>query len=163
MSVSRRHVLQYAGAGILGVAALGVPLNTLQAKSASRLAAANMPKPFQSQLKIPPVLAPERTVLDSAGRRLSYYRIRQTPGLASILPHFTTPVLGYNGIIPGPTISVEQGTKISLRMDNLLPLVHPQYGHVLNTSTHLHGSASLPQFDGYASDLTPKGLCKDYE
>ncbi len=163
MSITRRHLLQYAGAGIVGGAALGIPLNTLQAKSASRLAQADMPKPFQSLLKIPPVLAPERTLLDSAGRKVSYYRIRQTPGLAGVVPRFMTPVLGYNGIFPGPTVSVEQGTRISLRMDNLLPLVHPQYGHVLNTSTHLHGSASLPQFDGYASDLTPKGLCKDYE
>ena len=30
------------------------------------------------------------------------------------------------------------------------------------TSTHLHGSASLPQFDGYASDITNPGEIKDY-
>jgi FtsP/CotA-like multicopper oxidase with cupredoxin domain len=30
------------------------------------------------------------------------------------------------------------------------------------TSTHLHGSASLPQFDGYANDLTLPGFYKDY-
>lgn len=30
------------------------------------------------------------------------------------------------------------------------------------TSTHLHGSASLPQFDGYASDITNPGEFKDY-
>ena len=44
MSITRRHLLQYAGAGIVGGATLGIPLNTLQAKSASRLAPANMPK-----------------------------------------------------------------------------------------------------------------------
>jgi FtsP/CotA-like multicopper oxidase with cupredoxin domain len=33
---------------------------------------------------------------------------------------------------------------------------------VLATSTHLHGSASLPQFDGYASDVTHPGFFKDY-
>jgi len=27
---------------------------------------------------------------------------------------------------------------------------------------HLHGSASKPQFDGYASDVTPTGFYKDY-
>jgi hypothetical protein len=27
---------------------------------------------------------------------------------------------------------------------------------------HLHGSGSLPQYDGYASDLTPPGFYKDY-
>lgn len=30
------------------------------------------------------------------------------------------------------------------------------------TSTHLHGSASLPQYDGYASDVTQPGQWKDY-
>ncbi len=27
---------------------------------------------------------------------------------------------------------------------------------------HLHGSASLPQYDGYASDITNPGQYKDY-
>ncbi len=31
-----------------------------------------------------------------------------------------------------------------------------------STSTHLHGSASLPQFDGYASDITLPGQVKTY-
>ena len=31
-----------------------------------------------------------------------------------------------------------------------------------STSTHLHGSASLPQYDGYASDLTFPGQVKKY-
>lgn len=29
-------------------------------------------------------------------------------------------------------------------------------------SVHLHGMASLPQYDGYAEDLIPPGYCKDY-
>jgi FtsP/CotA-like multicopper oxidase with cupredoxin domain len=33
---------------------------------------------------------------------------------------------------------------------------------VLATSTHLYGAASLPQFDGYASDVTHPGFFKDY-
>ena len=28
---------------------------------------------------------------------------------------------------------------------------------------HLHGHASLPQYDGYASDITNPGQYKDYE
>ncbi len=31
-----------------------------------------------------------------------------------------------------------------------------------STSTHLHGSASMPQFDGYASDITYPGQVKSY-
>ena len=49
-----------------------------------------------------------------------------------------------------------------LKVRNQLPAVHPQFGHPFDTSTHLHGSASLPQYDGYASDVTPSGYVKDY-
>ncbi|AUI49638.1 Multicopper oxidase with three cupredoxin domains (includes cell division protein FtsP and spore coat protein CotA) [Arthrobacter crystallopoietes] len=163
MSLTRRNVLQIGGAGILGAVALGAPLSSLQAKSASTLAARNMPKPYQRALTIPPVLGPKRTVIDADGQKHHFYHIVQKEGTGNIVPGLSTPLLTYNGSFPGPTIHVEQGEKISLRMDNLLPLTHPQLGHVLSTSTHLHGSASLPQYDGYASDVTSKGLCKDYE
>ncbi|WP_233197883.1 multicopper oxidase family protein [Cryobacterium sp. Y57] len=82
---------------------------------------------------------------------------------ASILPRLKTPILGYNGIFPGPTLSVDQGTKVVLRVRNKLPATHPLDGHALSTSTHLHGSASLPQYDGYASDITRPGFYKDYQ
>jgi uncharacterized membrane protein YczE len=36
-------------------------------------------------------------------------------------------------------------------------------GSEFTTSTHLHGSASLPQYDGYASDVTPPGFYQTYE
>lgn len=64
--------------------------------------------------------------------------------------------------MPGPTISVEQGTRVRLRVRNDLPDRH-QLGHVFDTSTHLHGSPSRPPFDGYASDLRPSRSFKDYE
>jgi spore coat protein A len=44
----------------------------------------------------------------------------------------------------------------------MLPAVHPTLGYEPWTSVHLHGSASLPQFDGYASDITRPGQFKDY-
>ena len=47
-------------------------------------------------------------------------------------------------------------------MRNQLPKNHPALGHLLATSTHLHGSTTLPQYDGYASDVTLPGFCKDY-
>ena len=40
--------------------------------------------------------------------------------------------------------------------------MHPTLGYEPWTSVHLHGSASLPQFDGYASDITHPGEYKDY-
>ena len=45
---------------------------------------------------------------------------------------------------------------------NALPGVHPVLRYQATTSTHLHGSASLPQFDGYASDTTAPGQSKYY-
>ena len=45
---------------------------------------------------------------------------------------------------------------------NALPAVHPTLGYTPYTSTHLHGSASLPEYDGYASDVTQPGQWKNY-
>jgi spore coat protein A, manganese oxidase len=163
MSISRRQAMQIGGIGVLGAFGLAVPLGSVDAKSASTLAARNMPKPYQRTLTIPGVLAPQKTTVDSDGHTRHHYRIQQKLSSANIVPGLSTPILGYNGTFPGPTIKVNQGDRITMMMDNVLPLLHPQWGYRLDTSTHLHGSASLPQFDGYANDLTGLGYCKDYE
>ena len=49
-----------------------------------------------------------------------------------------------------------------MRVHNDLPPTHPTFGYDVATSVHLHGSASLPQFDGYADDVTRPGHYKDY-
>ena len=79
-----------------------------------------------------------------------------------VLPGFQTTFWGYNGIVPGPTIVMQHGRKIEVRFVNNLPLKHPTLGYTPWTSVHLHGSPSLPQFDGYASDITYPGQYKDY-
>jgi FtsP/CotA-like multicopper oxidase with cupredoxin domain len=163
MAISRRQALQIGGIGIIGAFGLAVPLGSVDAKSASRLDPRNMPKPYQRTLTIPPELPRTGTTVDADGQTVHNYRIQQKLGSANIVPGMSTPILGYNGTFPGPTIKVNQGERISLMMDNVLPLFHPQWGYRLDTSTHLHGSASLPQFDGYANDLTGLGYCKDYE
>ena len=163
MSVSRRQALQIGGVGVIGAMGLAVPLSSVDAKSASLLDPKNMPKLYQRTLPIPPVLAPKSTTIGADGKKTHLYQIEQTAAMGNIVPGLSTPILGYNGLFPGPTIKVNQGERITLEMDNVLPLFHPQWGYRLDTSTHLHGSASLPQFDGYANDLTGRGLCKDYE
>ncbi|WP_104140729.1 multicopper oxidase family protein [Arthrobacter sp. ZGTC131] len=163
MPVSRRQALQIGGVGIIGALGLAVPLSSVSAKSASLLDPRNMPKPYQRELTIPPVLQPKSYTIGADGKKTHLYQIEQTAGMASIVPGLKTPILGYNGSFPGPTIKVNQGERITLEMDNLLPLFHPQWGYRLDTSTHLHGSASLPQYDGYANDITGRGMCKDYE
>ena len=68
-----------------------------------------------------------------------------------------TPLWGYNGLVPGPTIKAVRDRRTVVRQINGLPLTHPTLGYVPWTSTHLHGSPSEPQYDGYASDLTYPG------
>ena len=91
-----------------------------------------------------------------------YYRVTMEPVTAEIIPGYQTPIWGYNGYVPGPTFDVQQGRKTVVRQVNNLPAPHPTLGYTPFTSVHLHGSASLPQYDGYASDVTYPGQCKDY-
>lgn len=142
-----------------------VPTRSVEAKSVSRLASSEMPRPFQAEQEFyqAPLLEAWKTETDPVdGLPVNYYTVTETAAMARILPRLETPILGYNGIFPGPTISLDRGTKAVLRVRNRLPAQHPLDGHALSTSTHLHGSASLPQYDGYASDITNPGFYKDY-
>lgn len=163
MNISRRKVLLLGGLGVVGMGAAAVPWDTVDAKSASRLKDSEMPRPFRAAFVQAPSLRPSSTGIDPVdGAPVNYYSVVEQQAMAQILPRLQTPILGYNGIFPGPTISVERGTKAVLRVRNKLPATDPRDGHVLATSTHLHGSASLPQYDGYASDVTNPGFQKDY-
>ncbi len=168
MTVSRRQVLLIGGLGAAGAAAgvLSMPFGTVEAKSASALSSTLMPRPFQTAFVRPPVLSPYYTGIDPAdGKPIHKYEVTELANKVQILPKagLLTPILGYNGIFPGPTIKIDQGTKATLKVRNRLPAKHALDGHALSTSTHLHGSASLPQYDGYASDLTFPGFYKDYQ
>jgi FtsP/CotA-like multicopper oxidase with cupredoxin domain len=91
-----------------------------------------------------------------------YYTVTERARRAHVLPTLSTVIFGYNGITPGPTIKQVRGRRSVLRVRNMLPDIHPSLGNETTTSVHLHGSASLPQFDGYASDVTGRGWFKDY-
>ncbi len=111
MNASRRTTLELGATGLIGAAGLSVPLGaTLQAKSVSRLARANMPVPFRAAFTRPPVLSPIRTHVDTDGVPTQQHTVFARAGPAGIVPGLTTPVIGYNGLLPGPTISVDQGT-----------------------------------------------------
>ncbi|WP_230977551.1 multicopper oxidase family protein [Georgenia yuyongxinii] len=169
LDLSRRDMLKVAGFSALGMAVLGAPLGgtlggALQGKEASELRDQHFPKRFATAFVKPPVLRPYQITTDADGAPLHKYEVVQQVGSAGIVGGgLSTTLLGYSGIFPGPTIDVDQGTRISLRVRNKLPLVHPEWGYPLDTSTHLHGSASLPQFDGYANDLTHVGYKKYYQ
>ena len=159
----RRQVLKLGAVGVAGVAGVAVPLGQgAHAKAASTLAAGSMPVPYTSAFQRPPVLRPYGEEYDSDGKIL-LYSLTAREATAELIPGFTSKIWAYNGIFPGPTISIDQGTRAKVRVRNALPATHPMFGHAFDTSTHLHGSASLPQFDGYANDITRPGEVKVYE
>jgi FtsP/CotA-like multicopper oxidase with cupredoxin domain len=164
MELSRREVLQIGGLSALAVAGLTVPLTgNVFAKSASQLDDRLMPRPYRTDFVVPPVLRPVESGVDDIGR-YSKYIVNQVGGSARFLERVgDTAVWGYGGRVAGPTIHAEAGGRVIMRMRNRLPETHPMFGHPFTTSTHLHGNASLPEYDGYASDLTRPRFTKTYQ
>jgi len=109
----------------------------------------------------PPELAPYQTGVDEKGP-FARFAVTAQLGTAHILPGLSTRVAGYNGIFPGPTIRARQGTRAEVRIRNGLPGTGLFYPQAIDISTHLHGSPSLPQYDGYANDITVPGFVKNY-
>ncbi|GAA2729611.1 multicopper oxidase family protein [Cellulomonas aerilata] len=181
MSLNRRELL-LGGALVVG-GGMVLPFGSSAATgTASFLAPANTPKPFTTKLVPGPQLR-GRVVngLLEDGKTVGNYRlftVIEKMAQANIVPGLKTPVYGYayiddDGVerpvrVPGPTIDVDRtdtanaGLPVKVRVINQLPATHPQWGHEFNTSMHLHGSASLPQYDGYADDVTEPGQYKDY-
>ena len=108
---------------------------------------------FRQPLRIPPVLSPTSTA-----NGVDTYDLVQRPSTAQILPtpFPATPILGFNGMYPGPTINQTRAGNLSVvRNRNALPRGNPY-------STHLHGSPSQPFYDGHPDDLTAVGATKTY-
>ncbi len=129
--------------GLLGATAAGVALagcGTPAGQTGSQLASAlPLPRPFQVPLPVPPVARPVDT-LDGA----DLYRITQRVGRAEILPGVRTPVLGYDGIFPGPTFDTRRGRPVVVRHRNELPVP---------SVVHLHGGHTPAASDGWPLDL----------
>ena len=161
MHISRRDALKLGGLAAAGAAGLALPFGrSVSGATPSLLAARNMPKPYAVPFRRLQRLVP--TVGGDADGPIHFYDISARPGSVGIVPGLQTPVLGYEGLVPAHRIDVEQGTRIEMTMHNRLPATHPTFGTPMAISTHLHGSASLPQYDGYASDITMPGQKKTY-
>jgi FtsP/CotA-like multicopper oxidase with cupredoxin domain len=159
MSLSRRDLIKIS---VLGGAAVALPLErSVSAASAlgNRIASSRLPAPFTTPFAVPPVISPVRSDPVSV---TDFYRITMKPTFVEIVPGLPTQMWGYNGLVPGPTFRIQRGRKTVVRQINNLPPVHPVLKYVPYTSVHLHGSVSLPQYDGYASDITNPGEYKDY-
>jgi len=162
---SRREVLKISGlsaVGALGLSRVTGVREGSSAGSASSLAPQNIPVPYAGVFIRPPELKPYATGVDSEGS-FEQFALTAQLGQVHILPGLATTVAGYNGIFPGPTIRARQGTRTQVRIRNGFAaspgLFYPQR---IDTSTHLHGSPSLPQYDGYANDITVPGFVKTY-
>jgi FtsP/CotA-like multicopper oxidase with cupredoxin domain len=101
-------------------------------------------------------------VRDRDGQWVDHFELAMRRTRAQVLPGLTATAYGYNGHVPGPTVKVRRGRRSVIRFRNHLPANNPVSGTEFTTSVHLHGSGSLPQYDGYASDVTPPGFYKDY-
>ncbi|MVU77852.1 multicopper oxidase domain-containing protein [Nocardia sp. ET3-3] len=138
--MSRRAMLRTVAAlGVAGAAgawqlSVDSPADRLHLTSAARL-----PEPFTLPLAVPPVLAPERR--DDA---TDYYRIVQRVANASVLPGYSTPIWGYNGIFPGPTVVSNRARRTVVTHRNELPVP---------AVVHLHGGHVPEESDGYPTDL----------
>lgn len=109
---------------------------------------------FQLPFRIPPVLKPVRS-----DETTDYYEITMRKSQVEILPGLSTEIWGYNGITPGPTIRQRGGLPLRGGRQSVVRFINQLD---TNTVIHLHGMASLPQYDGYAEDFIPSGYYKDY-
>ena len=159
LRVSRRDALKLGGVAAVGGAALAVvPIGKgAQTQAPSRLSGANFPKPYTVEITKTPAAVP--TMVDGVAHY--DFTMKRNPAAQVLTSDLTTPVFGYDGAFPGPRIELNKGTPAVVRHHNDLPAVGP-FGQPHHTSVHLHGSASLPEFDGYASDTTAPGQFKDY-
>lgn len=185
MSLSRRDAFKLGGLGALGVAGLAIPFgNMVSAKDPSfALPTFRFPKPYTKPFVPLTVLTKASSGVDYEGAPVDRYDQSELNDYISVLENppggleLKTPVMGYDGKVPGYRIDVNsfwgndsttpeqfRGRRIELTMRNKLEL-NPDFPSLtsVRTSTHLHGSASLPQYDGYASDTTEPGWKKKYK
>jgi FtsP/CotA-like multicopper oxidase with cupredoxin domain len=121
---------------------------------------------FKQPFRVPQVLEPVRR-----DETTDYYQITLQKAEIEILPGKMTEIWSYKGSntephFVGPTIrqrgglGKEGGRQSVVRFINRLG--KETSGLDIKTTTHLHGMASLPQYDGYAEDYIYPEYFKDY-
>jgi FtsP/CotA-like multicopper oxidase with cupredoxin domain len=114
-------------------------------------------RPFSVAMPIPPALTPVPTPTSDQ------YDITEEASTAEIIPGITTPVWGYDGLVPGPTIMARKGRPALVTFRNRLPFgddanniefdppLDPKDHPFIPSSTvvHLHGINDEPVSDGY--------------
>jgi spore coat protein A len=141
--LTRRDVLKAGMAiTILGGAALPRTSAAKRAVTAAALA------PFQAELQVPPELIP---IASSTTEDVYDVAIRE--GVAEIVPGAPTPIYGYEGIYPGPTIRARKGRATTVRVLNEVSF---------EQNVHLHGGLVPHDSDGHPADLIAPGGSFEY-
>ena len=140
MKLSRRGFLGAAGGTGLALTLANCGLDASPGQTAELLRSqAPLPEAFKVPLPIPPVKKPLRS---AAG--IDYYRVIQQQASLEILPGLKTPVLGYDGLLPGPTFDVRSNRTTVIEQVNQLDVP---------TVVHLHGGHTPASSDGWPLDL----------
>lgn len=140
MRMSRRGLLAVAGGtgAALTLTSCGQEAQPAQAGELLR-SKAKLPAPFQAPLPIPPVKKPLRSDATT-----DYYRVVQRRARVEILPGLKTEVMGYDGLLPGPTFDVRSGRTTVVEQVNDLDAP---------TVVHLHGGHTPAPSDGWPLDM----------
>ncbi|HEX2195564.1 MAG TPA: multicopper oxidase family protein, partial [Actinomycetota bacterium] len=137
---SRRDFLKVA---LAGGAALALPRPAVA--FAEAFAAV---EPFQVPLRVPRVLKPVRSTDER-----DYFVTTLRAARRRLLPGKQTPIWGFDGAFPGPTIKVTRGREAVVRRVNQLDVP---------VTIHLHGGRVPASSDGHPLDLIRPGRHKDY-
>ncbi|MDT5157811.1 MAG: hypothetical protein QOC99_419 [Acidobacteriota bacterium] len=90
------------------------------------------------------------------------YALHAREALWSFHPQLPTQAIwGYNGTLPGPTISARYGEPIVVRVYNDLPANHVGFG-IPSIITHLHNGHTASESDGFPGDFYNTGVFKDH-
>lgn len=88
----------------------------------------------------------------TTGIPIDFYEITIKPLQAQIYPNLgKTSLVGYDGIVPGPTFKIVKGRETLVRFVN---------AYDRPSAIHLHGSFSRAPFDGWAEDTIAPGNYK---
>ena len=138
---TRRDALER---GTFSLAALCLLPAAVRTSAGSRTAAAAAAEPYQAELQVPPTLVPV-----SSTSTEDRYELTIREGRAEMIPGTLTPVYGYDGIYPGPTIRARKGRTAVVRVTN---------GLSFNQNVHLHGVLAPAASDGHPMQLiAPSG------
>jgi FtsP/CotA-like multicopper oxidase with cupredoxin domain len=150
---SRRDLLRngFASAALLCTVASPASLHRGRAvvTSAALRAQSRSPfEPFRRDLPLIPELLPVRRT-----QTADIYESSIREGMAAVLPGFQTPIYGYEGIYPGPTIRAKRGRKVIVRQHNRLGF---------ESNVHLHGGYVPAKHDGHPMDVIAPGTSFEY-